>query len=212
MRWCRGPVDPGDAWGRTHFTLFALFKATAALLMTLIVVQGGCHGVRPGVATDAATGDAGPSPDAETIDPDGGVDAQVHYCGESRCPDLATGSHSHWFQSNLFHCCTPAGNCGVGNIFYFGDECFDYNQPGIRSVDCPADDFVLVPSADEPVGMQSSAGCCRPDGLCGFETTDYLGAGCVERNRFGVALSNGTDGYNQDAYFELLECSFAQRR
>lgn len=162
---------------------------------------------RPGSTKDASIPDAQPD---TAVYLDAGADAQIYYCGETLCPALPPPPPR--FQQFASHCCTIGGGCGVGNSEYFGDECFERDQPGSPSQECIDGEFILIPGDEDPAYVRTCYGCCRPDGLCGFISDAYLGAGCVEQNRFGIALSSGTLGFNNDIYFEQIACSFSQNQ
>ena len=83
-------------------------------------------------------------------------------------------------------CCTPSGACGVLNFF----TCVELDQPGSIDPNCPSTNLMGFPAA----------GCCRPDGKCGYQDATY-GFGCVDPIQFALpagptcsAPDGGTDG------------------
>jgi hypothetical protein len=105
-------------------------------------------------------------------------------------------------------CCTDAGGCGSGSPEIFGNACFERDQPGTPNTECPDGSVFLYVD----LGSYSSVGdyfegCCRPDGLCGFDTSRTLGAGCVERSELSRAVENGCSGYEPLPPYESIPCS-----
>jgi hypothetical protein len=104
-------------------------------------------------------------------------------------------------------CCTTDEACGSGSEEIFGATCFERDQAGNESAGCPgASVFLYVDPGSDVAVVPSFPGCCRADGLCGFDTSATLGAGCVERSRFAAALRSGCISANLDASFETMAC------
>lgn len=88
--------------------------------------------------------------------------------GCSNCPTSPVGAAS---------CCTPADKCGY-DLGQFGiPGCQEANAPGNVDQNCP-DGFV-------PSQNITLEGCCRYDGICGFEDPG-LGLGCMDPTSFGI--------------------------
>jgi hypothetical protein len=126
-------------------------------------------------------------------------------CGDDPCSELPMPNDGRFRFSD--RCCTTDEACGSGSEEIFGATCFERDQAGNESAGCPgASVFLYVDPGSDVAVVPSFPGCCRADGLCGFDTSATLGAGCVERSRFAAALRSGCISANLDASFETMAC------
>jgi hypothetical protein len=95
----------------------------------------------------------------------------------------------------LAACCSSNGKCGndVGPLAPSTRQtpppsiCVEQHQPGVRDDTCP--------STTITIGQRTLAGCCRPDGHCGFLADEVpapdggiemQNLGCLDANLLGV--------------------------
>lgn len=126
-------------------------------------------------------------------------------CGDDPCSELPMPNDGRFHFSR--RCCTADEACGSGSEQIFGATCFARDQAGSESAGCPSTSvFLYVDPGSDVTVAPNFPGCCRADGLCGFETSATLGAGCVERSHFAAALRSGCISANLDASFETMAC------
>jgi hypothetical protein len=133
------------------------------------------------------------------------LDASNPRCGDDPCSALPMPNDGRFRFAR--HCCTADATCGSGSEQIFGATCFERDQAGSVSAGCPGTSvFLYVDPGSDVAIVPEFPGCCRTDGLCGFDTSATLGAGCVERSLFAEGLRTGCISANLDASFETMAC------
>lgn len=128
-------------------------------------------------------------------------------CGGVTCPELPDSADPRYDYRR--HCCTDEGACGVGSGALFGGACFERNQEGTPSDECPYGSvYIYYDFGSEIVVADGFPGCCRPDGQCGLDTSRTFGAGCVERSELGAAVLDECNGFDEPLeVFESIPCT-----
>ena len=187
------------------------WKSFAAVCSVALSALGwSCGETRSKQAASApqseASGGEGGAPMGINLDPGQPVnDDPPTHCRDQQCPPLPHPTDPRFRYRE--HCCTAEDSCGTGSEMIFGQACFDRDQPGDASDDCPEVDVFLYFDLGSYVSVTDFfPGCCRPDGSCGADTNRTLGAGCLELSELGAALDQGSVANNQGKGLRRLPC------
>ena len=132
------------------------------------------------------------------------LDAANPRCGGELCPELPDLDPRVTYE----HCCTADERCGSGWEEIFGGECFERDQPGASSDECPTETiFVYYDFVSGSTLVDAFPGCCLPDGRCGLDTSATVAAGCVERSRLSDAVRTACTSDNYDLRFDPIACT-----
>jgi len=128
------------------------------------------------------------------------------YCGQTTCPAVPSdGPRSEYALS----CCTDDGACGVF-AWPLGPDCFERQPRTARSEQCPAVWLNLFADyGDGLTVLDTLPGCCRADGVCGVDTSETWGAGCVARSAIAHAAERTCNQGNSElATLEDIPCEY----
>ena len=166
---------------------------------------GGTLGGAGGIGGTPGTAGMGASAQAcargfESLDP-----GNAH-CGTVTCSALPERGDPRYEYAE--HCCSSDARCGAGAEHLFGGSCFERDAPGTPSDECPGAVIFIYYDFGSKHGLgEEFLGCCLPDGRCGLDTSDALGAGCVERSRLSDAVRSACTAESFDVLLEPMSCT-----